>query len=473
MPETTVPLSLADAAARLLVGPDMFQALLGSGLLGPVVDRMVTQAAVESFARYGTQWQPGLPPRTLGRDPFQEFTASTESELGVRPTLAMTGIQIAGVDPEMVSPEDDTGWIAQFYLKPNPYFFADPGSMALIGPVLLKLTAPTKVADAELSTWLFPDPSGALAMVAVIAQRTAREGAMETAYDIASPVLDELSARYDIPLPVAQTIVIGIPSGVIELRLPQPPRVHTIAAGDIVRPRTPRIELVDAVALYREAVSSSNPFHRFLTFWRVYENVLYVRRGWAKRTRQPTSKTVPEKFPDETAFGTFARVSFDQAKQRLNASHRVALAHGDVASGRPRTGALSEDYFTVANSVPVIAFMPRTVLTNLPQRPLRAPHANRHSVDGGGRSLRGVEGHGRRCARGFARRRSPEWQDDHRPSPAPADGHRAGHGAIAPTLLPRGRRGAAVRAARGPTRAPARRRRTRLRDADPNEGTRS
>jgi len=44
----------------------------------------------------------------------------------------------------------------------------------------------------------------------------------------------------------------------------------------------PAPELRDAYALYREAVSSNNPLHAFLAFWKVYEEPVYVRRGWGE-----------------------------------------------------------------------------------------------------------------------------------------------------------------------------------------------
>jgi len=33
------------------------------------------------------------------------------------------------------NPDEDTGWLAQFYLRPNRLFFPDPTELALIGPV--------------------------------------------------------------------------------------------------------------------------------------------------------------------------------------------------------------------------------------------------------------------------------------------------------------------------------------------------
>ncbi len=62
-------------------------------------------------------------------------------------------------------PEEDTGWLAQFYIRPNRLFFPDPTELTLIGSVPVKMSAPKSVPGTALPTRLYPDPSGFLAMV--------------------------------------------------------------------------------------------------------------------------------------------------------------------------------------------------------------------------------------------------------------------------------------------------------------------
>jgi hypothetical protein len=153
-------------------------------------------------------------------------------------------------------------------------------------------------------------------------------------------------------------------------------------------PRCPHTELTDAYALYREAVSSNNPFHAFLTFWKVYEEAVYVRRGWGEKHRRSDTRVREEVFPDLFAFGArpeeLANPSkedielleqrakqlrgqkFEKAEELLRGSYRVALAHaGKVDVGRPLTGASYEDYQNVATEVPVVRYMANVTLENV------------------------------------------------------------------------------------------------------------
>ena len=99
----------------------------------------------------------------------------------------------------------------------------------------------------------------------------------DAAYDVASPILDELSFGYDQPLPAAQSLVVGIPSGTINVFYPQHQALEAAELRDTVLPSCPHPELRDAVALNREGISSNNPFHSFFALWRAYENALEVR----------------------------------------------------------------------------------------------------------------------------------------------------------------------------------------------------
>lgn len=282
----------------------------------------------------------------------------------------------------------DTGWIAHFYLVTNYFYFPNLTELALVGAPPLKLSEPRPVPRADLPVTLYPHPSGYLGLVAVEGLNCSLKDAQRTAYDIAMPLLDELSVRYDVPLPIAHSITVGVPSGVIHLQFAHRPAAKEIANETKILPRCPYPDLRDAYALYREAVSSNNPFHAFLTFWKVYEEAVYVRKGWGARHKRNDTRVREEIFPDLFAFGArpeelaippeepevlremhenqLRGKTFKKARKVLNGPYRVALAHaGEVDMGKPLTSASYEDYLKVAGMVPVVRYMANVVLENV------------------------------------------------------------------------------------------------------------
>jgi len=279
----------------------------------------------------------------------------------------------------------DTGWIAHFYLVPNYFYFPNPTELSLIWPPPLKLSEPRPVLGADLPVTLYPHPSGYLGLVVVEGLSRSLKGARKEAYDVAMPLLDELSARYDVPLPVAHSMAVGVPSGIIHLYFAHRPKAKEIGSGAEILPQCPHPELSDAYALYREAVSSNNPFHAFLAFWKVYEEAVYVRKGWGAKHERSDTRIREEVFPDLFAFGSrpeeladpsehpgerpeeqLRGKKFKKAKKVLNAPYRVALAHaGEVDAGKPLTAAAYEDYQKVALQVPIVRYMANVVLENV------------------------------------------------------------------------------------------------------------
>lgn len=134
--------------------------------------------------------------------------------------------------------------------------------------------------------------------------------------------------------------------------------------NDTIHARYEFPELAVALALYREATSSNSPFHKFLTFWRARENAIKVRadcrRGVHGKLRTPS----PEVFPRASAFLQFQGLEFDRAIARLNEPYRVALAHGHVNIGQPKSGASVDDLSTVLDMVPIVRYMARVTIGN-------------------------------------------------------------------------------------------------------------
>ncbi|MBA4115326.1 MAG: hypothetical protein H0X71_02595 [Rubrobacter sp.] len=232
--------------------------------------------------------------------------------------------------------------------------------------MLLKLGRRRTVLGAKLRAELYPDPTGSLGLVTVFAPNGALQESLKAAYDVASPVLDELSVEYDQPLPVSHTLAVGIPSGLIATFSPWMPEIRTLEPGHRLLPRSPHPELKHAVALYREGVSSNSPFHQFLTLWKVYENACEIRGNWRRHHERRPVKVKEEVIPKAFAFGGYEGLTFDQVKQELNRPFRVALAHGGkIDDGEPKTAASAEDFLSLVDAVPVMRYIAHVALQNV------------------------------------------------------------------------------------------------------------
>ncbi len=349
-----------EAGRRIGEPGTVFTALNRSGLLGTGINGRFRLRAIEEYEKFGTQWtgEDRLP--SLRPDIFDLIGVPPGILGGEQPTDTGTQLQIANAKDSFA--DNDTSWIAQFYLRPNRHFQPSPTALSLIGPVLIRLEVARDVVGAALPTRLFPDPQGYLAMVQVRGDGLPQDGGFQAAYDVASPVLDQLAVVHDVPLHVCQTVLIGVPSGVITLVLGKPPKLALISATDPLPDALPRSELREAVALYRNAISSDDPFHRFLGLYKTYENCCAIRGEWRRQTRRPVVVLQTEVFPSAYAFQGFVGLTFDQAKQRLNRAFRVALAHGNVPGGTPATGA---EVAAVTSELAIVRYMARITLANV------------------------------------------------------------------------------------------------------------
>lgn len=234
------------------------QALITSGLLGYTKEGMLFRHCVEDFQRYGTQWNEALGERSA----HHVYNNLPMIEGEAQPVGTTIQVRIAPGNGSLSRSEKDTGWIAQFYIKPNSFFFLDSTVSTLVSPIGIRISSRQQIPGMPKPTYLCPDPQGALAMIMILGQLSgSAEKAFPTAYDIAAPLFDELSFTYDQPLPIAHVVLIGIPSGTIYLSFPKPPPIGSIEPGSIILPKCPFPELEDATSLYREAISSNNPFH--------------------------------------------------------------------------------------------------------------------------------------------------------------------------------------------------------------------
>ena len=149
--------TLQQVGQRLKAPPEVVRALAMSGLLGYWDKTGVPQIGVEQFERYGTQWRSELGQRNLGPEPFRELPVSADILGGEQPPGTGTEVHIVPSGLPLRLADQDTGWIAQFYLRPNTFFFANPEELAPIGPIGIRLAKPLQVAGAELPCYLYPD----------------------------------------------------------------------------------------------------------------------------------------------------------------------------------------------------------------------------------------------------------------------------------------------------------------------------
>lgn len=289
-------MTFKEARRRLRVSQPVFNALLRSRLLGGYYpDGYVLVVGIEHYEFYGTQWitedRDDLPDRLLDAEYMDTMPLPPDhgegDQTGVHTRMY---IQSDGTPDLEEANATDTGWLAHFYLTPNTFFFPAPTTFGMVGGQLLKLDAPRKVLDAKLPTRLYPDPSGSLGLVSVYGVNQPLERAYETAYDIVAPILDELSAKYDQPLPIAHNLLLHVPSGLMTTSYAKIPKTKKLPRNEPLLTLCPYPELRPTVALYREGVSSNNPFHQFIALWKTYENACEVRGIWKRKHRRQPEK---------------------------------------------------------------------------------------------------------------------------------------------------------------------------------------
>ncbi len=366
--------TFVEAQQRLRATDGLFNALVKSWLLGRITtDNRLFVEGIESYERYGTQWitedRPELPERTMNADYLRSIPPPPDVGPDRYPSVQQKVFAAHDeIDDDLTAVmESSTGWLVHFYLRPNVFCWPAPTSMGMVEGPLLKLPRKRQVLGADLPTVLYPDPYGSLALVAVHSPRPTAKEPFEVAYDVAGPILDELSVRYDQPLPISHSFIVYIPSALMATFFPSTPDVKTLKQSDRLLPRYPHTELKFALALYRESVSSSDPFHQFLALWKVYENAREVRRRWRTKYRRHVVRVAEERIPAAFAFREYEGKTFEEVRQELNGPLRVAVAHGgDLrGGGEPKTAVSAEDLLSVSYAVPVVRYIAQITLQNV------------------------------------------------------------------------------------------------------------
>jgi hypothetical protein len=358
----TKKINIQEIAKMIGEPPLICHALICSGLLGYTDGGNLSPESIKHYKQYLTQWRNDLPPRCCPMDRLPPIKGLAGGEQPAStPTVLVAAPE---VDP-LKAAEGDVGWIAHFYLRPNPFFFPNPTNTTLIGPIPIKLKKRLRVIFSGLPINICPDPEGRLALIVVEGMAGTEDDSFEVAYEAALSILREVAFAADVPLPIAHSLMIGVPSGVIRLQFPKPSKEVEFESLKIRFSESLSVELEEARSLYWEALSTSNPFHQFLSFWRIYERVISARWEWRKAKKRADTKVVEEKMPNFWAWSKYSGMSFEQVRQKLAGPYRDALAHADAKRNRPRTPLKASDVSDVAAQLPTVRFIARTVVQNL------------------------------------------------------------------------------------------------------------
>tara|TARA_R100001039_G_scaffold37258_2_gene35377 strand:- start:821 stop:1567 length:747 start_codon:yes stop_codon:yes gene_type:complete len=244
----------------------------------------------------------------------------------------------------------------------------------MIGPVPIKLKKRQRAVFKGLTIHVCPDPEGRLALIVVEGPPGTDEDTFDdTAYEAVQSTLREMTYIADVPLAIAHSFILGVPSGVIRLKFPKPSKEVEFESLNILLKEPLNEELEEAKALYWEALSTSDPFHQFLTLWRIYERITSARQHWRKINKCADKKIVEEKMPNTWVWSDKVGLSFTQVRQHLEKPYRDAIAHADAKRTRPRTSFRASDLKDVAVQISTVRFIARTVIRNFEATLLSGP----------------------------------------------------------------------------------------------------
>jgi hypothetical protein len=127
-------MSFEEAREILGVGVGMMNALAVSGALGFQSLGYISRTGLEHYIKYGTQWRDELGKRRLPNSEYGNNEAA-----GTHPISTVFSIWLHPSKKGYKTGENDNGWVAQYYLRPNRYYFADDRAMGYVGSTGLKL----------------------------------------------------------------------------------------------------------------------------------------------------------------------------------------------------------------------------------------------------------------------------------------------------------------------------------------------
>jgi hypothetical protein len=335
-------LNLSELSNRLELPNHFIQGMLLSGLFG-YTDKNgnIYKSAIESYEKYGTQWN-FLEGRDYDYSIMPEVNGWENAPIGT-----FTEMQIS-LDRDFK--EQDTHWIAQLYIKPNKFFFADPENKTLVGSCSIMLKERTQITSEDFPEQiltLYPHPDGSLALVSVIGKKNEKDiSPLDLAMKMALPILSELAFRSDKSIHISQKHWIGLPSGIIHVETYKRPDRYEFNLDDFKDYHSLR----EAKSLYFTALNCSEPMSQFLSFYRVIE----LTRTIANEYLQKTRKT--HKIPNHSAYGSYQGKKVNQGVDILKKDFRNSIAHANtddkVISEHSR-----DEYNKMVLTLPVVRFI--------------------------------------------------------------------------------------------------------------------
>lgn len=323
--------------------------LVRSGLLGYTNSSgEFSSEAIESYELYGTQWNEKLAPRNFN---YSDLAKAEPEGWKNAPPDTFTELQIS-LDKNQFS-DKDVAWIAQFYIRPNQFFFLDPQGSTTNSPQI-SLESKKWVSNSDfpnINIIIYPDPYKQLSLISVHGTKLDNdESPLEYAERVIQPLISELSYKYDQPLFISQKHWIGLPSGTISIYTQRRVEIKSAELSGF----TDYHELRESKSLYLTALNQNEPMYKFLSFYRVIESL----RPEVTRIRR--DQRIQMKMPKHPAFGHHKSKNVGQVVDKLKAQFRNAIAHADRKSNSSIISLANPDeYHGMLLAMPTVRYIAR------------------------------------------------------------------------------------------------------------------
>ncbi|WP_419783320.1 methylamine utilization protein MauJ [Maridesulfovibrio sp.] len=351
-------LSLEDVSKKTNLPQSWVVGLTRAGLLGFSRNGKISEKAFNEFASFGTQWGDHFPNRYM---PAGQFPV-VES-IGPQPADTLTHIQV-GQDKDFEK-YTTTGYLAQFYLKPNYKYFQPPYEAAYTEGAMIHLgNKVNMVFDEGVAATLYPGPNKLLCLVSFYWSKI--DGlSIDDVYQKSSSYLNEITEYvaviHDTPVSPANSLIIEIPSGVVNIYTKKISEIrHLDLTGFEFYINRP--DCHSCFSLYREALMSNHPLAKFNALWRCNESVDHAIANFRKEFKTFSIKYA-EVIPATFAYGTYQNISFKAAINKIRPI-RNAINHADFKKEEPITLHDPVETDKIEGLIPILRYIVRAKLCN-------------------------------------------------------------------------------------------------------------
>lgn len=321
--------------------------------------------AVIDFESHGAQWDQSLKSRLMpeGVDPVVPGWENPP-----RHTMTEYCVSIDQHDHGV----KDTHWLANFFFKPNPFYFPDSDAVQRLYPSRVRLNKKFIAQSGDTEIIVYPGKDKRLALIQVFGQIKPNEkfgDCLVEAKNKIVPVLNWLTMCADESLSIVQENWVGLPSGDIHFITSKYPSEIRIDPQDF----TEHHPLRDAQSLYRLGLNCNEPIYAFLSFWRAYEAIDSVQKNWIKIYRERHLKN--EEFsgllkiygqlliPDHPAFDEYRGQKLNKAADALRDKFRNSIAHAHIQNNANLlTGSDEESHQRVRAALATLRYVVKTKL---------------------------------------------------------------------------------------------------------------